>query len=78
MDERPVPPSPQAMMAATRAAMADEARRRRAAARERTRLIAKANRGGVKHPAGATKATPDRGARRAKAKAGRKAARRNR
>ena len=62
----------------TRDAIDRERKQRRANAIERARLIAKVNRGGVKHPAGATKSTPARSARRAKAKAGRKTARRTR
>lgn len=77
-EDRPPMPSPGEMQAAMRAAIAEDRRQRRAAAQERVRLIAKVNRGGVKHPHGATKAVPDRGTRRAKAKAARKTARRTR
>lgn len=77
-EDRPQMPGPGEMRAAMRAAMEEDRRQRRAAAQGRVRLIAKVNRGGVKHPHGATKAVPDRGARRAKAKAARKTARRTR
>lgn len=76
-EDRPEMPTPAQMQAAMRAAMAEDRRRRRAAAEERNRLRVKAARGWVKHPQGATKAGP-RPDRRAKAKAGRKAARKNR
>lgn len=66
------------MVAASQRIVAREGARRRAAAIERAKLIAKVNRHGVKHPAGATKSKPSRDARRSKAKAGRKSARANR
>jgi hypothetical protein len=66
------------MAEASQRIVARERRRRLAAASERARLIAKAQRGGVKHPAGTTKATPSKAKRRSKAKAGRKASRANR
>jgi len=78
MNERPTMPDASTMRAAMRAAIEQERKRRLADAKERVHLIAKINRGGVKHPHGATKATPPRATRRAKAKAGRKAARRTR
>jgi len=53
-------------------------RRERAQQTERARLTRKVQRGGTKHEPGATKAQPPKSKRRAKTKAGRASARRNR
>lgn len=62
------------------AAMREQSRQiihaQRQSQRDRAKLMRRIQRGGAKHPSGATKSKPSREQRRAKAKRGRKAARR--